>query len=412
MFVRSLAYGDREKLATDLKVGDIVERHMQEDDVVLFNRQPSLHKLSIMAHKAKVMPWRTFRFNECVCAPYNADFDGDEMNMHLPQTEEARAEALMLMGVHHNLITPKNGEPLVAATQDFLTAAYLLTQKNIFLDKEHFCMIAAYAGDGDEHIDVPMPTIVKPVQLWTGKQLAGLMIRPNKDGPLVNMECKEKNYCADLGKEYFCPKDGYVCFQNSELISGNLAKKTLGDGSKKGLVYTLVRDHGEAHAARVLNRLAKLCARWLGGHKGFSIGIDDVTPSAQLKVRKANLVHTANALATELISSLSNGTLERERGCTPEESLEQKVNHTLGEIRNKAGDFAMVNLAFHNAPRAMAECGSKGSALNVSQMIACVGQQNVSGARIQYGFPSNRTLPHFPKKSLTAPARGTSTHFW
>lgn len=65
----------------------------------------------------QVMSWRTFRFNECVCAPYNADFDGDEMNMHLPQTEEARAEALCLMGVVHNLVTPRNGEPVVAATQ-------------------------------------------------------------------------------------------------------------------------------------------------------------------------------------------------------------------------------------------------------------------------------------------------------
>jgi len=86
-------------MAQELKYGDIVERHLIDGDVVLFNRQPSLHKLSIMAHLAKVKPHRTFRFNECVCTPYNADFDGDEMNLHLPQTEEAKAEALVLMGV-------------------------------------------------------------------------------------------------------------------------------------------------------------------------------------------------------------------------------------------------------------------------------------------------------------------------
>lgn len=77
----------------------MVERHLHDNDVVLFNRQPSLHKLSIMAHRAKIHNHRTFRFNECVCNPYNADFDGDEMNLHLPQTEEAKAEALILMGV-------------------------------------------------------------------------------------------------------------------------------------------------------------------------------------------------------------------------------------------------------------------------------------------------------------------------
>ena len=116
-FAKSLAFGDRDRAAESLRIGDIVERHMQDGDVVLFNRQPSLHKLSIMSHQVKVFEWRTFRFNICVCAPYNADFDGDEMNMHLPQTEEARCEADLLMGVHQNISTPRNGEPLVAASQ-------------------------------------------------------------------------------------------------------------------------------------------------------------------------------------------------------------------------------------------------------------------------------------------------------
>ena len=90
---------------------------MMDEDIVLFNRQPSLHKLSIMCHRAKILPHRTFRFNECVCTPYNADFDGDEMNLHLPQTEEARAEAWILMGNKYNLVTPRNGELLIAAIQ-------------------------------------------------------------------------------------------------------------------------------------------------------------------------------------------------------------------------------------------------------------------------------------------------------
>ncbi|CRK17156.1 hypothetical protein BN1723_017525, partial [Verticillium longisporum] len=94
----SLKFGNRRQVARDLKVGDVVERHIEDNDIVLFNRQPSLHKLSIMSHLVKVRPWRTFRLNECVCTPYNADFDGDEMNLHVPQTEEARAEAINLMG--------------------------------------------------------------------------------------------------------------------------------------------------------------------------------------------------------------------------------------------------------------------------------------------------------------------------
>ena len=102
-----LKYGNRDNIAKYLRVGDTVERHMMDGDVVLFNRQPSLHRISIMCHRAKVLENRTFRFNECVCTPYNADFDGDEMNLHLPQTEEAKAEALILMGNKSNLVTPR-----------------------------------------------------------------------------------------------------------------------------------------------------------------------------------------------------------------------------------------------------------------------------------------------------------------
>lgn len=290
-FVKSLAFGDRERAAKNLRIGDVVERHMEDGDVVLFNRQPSLHKLSIMAHRVKVMEWKTFRFNICACAPYNADFDGDEMNLHLPQTEEARTEASLLMGIQNNLITPRNGEPLVAASQDFLSAAYLLTQRDRFFGREEFCQLVAYFGDADEQIDIPVPAILKPIPLWTGKQLFSMMLRPNKESKVfVNFETKEKNYASDLKRKHFCPNDGWVAFRNSELISGNIAKKTIGDGSKSGLLYILLRDCGQLEAARMLDRWAKLCSRFLGGHKGFSIGISDVTPSAQLREMKHDIL--------------------------------------------------------------------------------------------------------------------------
>jgi DNA-directed RNA polymerase II subunit RPB1 len=67
-----------------LEIGYVVERHLQDGDYVMFNRQPSLHKMSIMGHRVKVLPYSTFRMNLSVTTPYNADFDGDEMNMHVP----------------------------------------------------------------------------------------------------------------------------------------------------------------------------------------------------------------------------------------------------------------------------------------------------------------------------------------
>jgi len=288
-FVKSLAFGDREIAAQNLRIGDVVERHMENGDIVLFNRQPSLHKVSIMAHRVKVMDWKTFRFNTCVCAPYNADFDGDEMNMHLPQTEEARTEASLLMGVENNLITPRNGEPLVAASQDFLSASYLLTQKDQFFTREQFCHLVAYYGDAEEHIDVPPPTICKPIELWTGKQVFSMMLRPNLSSNIkVNFDTREKNYSSS--GEHFCPNDGWVAFRNSELISGAIAKKSIGDGSKTGLLYVLLRDFGSKEAARCMNRWAKFCGRFMGSHRGLSIGISDVTPSKELRDIKHDIL--------------------------------------------------------------------------------------------------------------------------
>ncbi|TYZ65031.1 hypothetical protein PybrP1_003004 [[Pythium] brassicae (nom. inval.)] len=402
-FTKNLLYGDRASLADELKVGDVVERHMEDGDVVLFNRQPSLHKMSIMAHRVKVMPWRTFRFNECVCSPYNADFDGDEMNMHLPQTEEARTEAITLMGVEQNLITPRNGEPLVAATQDFLTAAYLLTQKNVFFNREQFCQVVAMLGDALDHVELPPPAIVLPLRLWTGKQVISMLIQPNaRTNVLVNLELKERNYTDG---QVMCWKDGYVCFRNSELLCGNLGKKTLGDGSKHGLFYVLIRDHGPHEAARCMNRLAKLCARWLGNFKGFSIGIDDVTPSPELAAKQRTLVEDGYRAANAAIEDYRHGKLALKPGCNPIQSLESELNGLLGKLRETAGAECMRSLPFHNNPRIMAECGSKGSALNISQMMACVGQQSVGGKRVPEGFV-NRTLPHFLPHALHAAAKG------
>jgi DNA-directed RNA polymerase subunit A' len=89
----------QEVFLEELVPGYIVERHLMNGDPVLFNRQPSLHRQSIMVHKTRILPNKTLRLNLCVCSPYNADFDGDEMNLHVPQTEEARAEAKILLSV-------------------------------------------------------------------------------------------------------------------------------------------------------------------------------------------------------------------------------------------------------------------------------------------------------------------------
>ena len=398
-----LKYGDRRRVASELKFGDVVERHLHDGDVVLFNRQPSLHKMSIMAHRARIMPWRTLRFNECVCAPYNADFDGDEMNIHCPQTEEARAEAINLMGVHNNLCTPKNGEILVAATQDFLTASFLLTSRDQFLDRATVGLLVAYMGDALMAVDLPTPAIIAPVELWTGKQIFSMLIRPRaQDQVFVNLEVSEKNY-SKKGKS-MCPRDGYVCFQNSELICGQLGKATLGSGNKSGLFYVLNSEYGTEVTASAMNRVAKLSARWLGT-RGFSIGIDDVTPGARLRGQKEKSVSKGYTDCDERIAAYQKGTLTLQPGCNADQTLEAEVLGILSNVRETAGNVCIQELPKHNAPLIMALCGSKGSTINISQMVACVGQQAVGGSRPPDGF-AERSLPHFKRGERTPAAKG------
>ncbi|TID26245.1 hypothetical protein CANINC_002777 [Pichia inconspicua] len=404
---RNLRFGDRHKLAKNLQIGDVVERHIEDGDIVLFNRQPSLHRLSILSHFAKIRPWRTFRLNECVCTPYNADFDGDEMNLHVPQTEEARAEAMNLMGVKNNLLTPKSGEPIIAATQDFITGSYLISNKDSFFDKATLTQMLASMSDGSLEFDLPPPAIFKPVYMWTGKQIFSLLIRPNKDSKVViNLDAKCKTFVPPPKGQpnEMSPNDGYVIIRNSQVLSGVMDKSLLGDGKKHSVFYTILRDYGSIEAATAMNRMAKMCARFMG-NRGFSIGINDVTPKDDLKQKKERLVEIAYAKCDELIELYKTDKLETQPGCDEEQTLEAKIGGLLSKVREEVGEVCIRELEKSNAPLIMATCGSKGSTLNVSQMVAVVGQQIISGNRVPDGF-QDRSLPHFLKNSKTPQSKG------
>ncbi|TIB84727.1 beta and beta-prime subunits of DNA dependent RNA-polymerase [Wallemia mellicola] len=422
-FKRFLKFGNREEIANRLRIGDIVERHLRDRDLILFNRQPSLHRLSIMCHYVKVRPWRTLRLNECACNPYNADFDGDEMNMHVPQTEEARTEAQELMGVKHNMVTPRNGEPIIAAIQDFITAAYLLSKKDYLLDRQEFSQVVSYLDHANMHIDLPPPAILKPKRMWTGKQILSILMRPNKSSPvLVNLEAKNRtNHPPPKGMlPDMSSNDGYLVIRNSQIMCGHFDKATVGDGKKNSVFGVILRDYGPDEAVNAMNRLARVCARWLAS-VGFSLGISDVMPSMDLRKRKEVLVEEAYAHCNDLIEKAKYGKLENQPGCDQEQTLESLISGILSKVRDVVGASCMEELSRYNAPLIMATCGSKGllvikfkkeltngflgSVINVSQMVACVGQQIISGKRVPNGF-QDRSLPHFPKKAKDPPSKG------
>ena len=263
-------------------------------------------------------------------------------------------------------------------------------------------------GDADERVELPRPAILKPLELWTGKQLFSLMLRPTAASPLrVYLESRTKDYNVrrlDPEPEHMCPDDGFVCYHDSELISGVMEKSTLGGGSKSGLFAVLLRDHSAEASAQAMGRLAKLTSRFLMDH-GFSIGINDVQPTARLTVEKEKLLRRGYRHCSEKTEAFEAGKLQPSPGCTPEQTLESEMNGLLSKIRDDAGDICKKELHRLNAPLTMAKCGSKGSFINISQMIACVGQQSVGGRRMPNGFV-HRALPHFPRHSLEPAAKG------
>ena len=309
------------------------------------------------------------------------------------------------MGNKSNLVTPRNGELMIAATQDFLTGGYLLTQKDTFFDRGKVCQIISQILAGDEKtmkIDLPPPAIIKPVQLWSGKQIFSLMLRPNKKNKvLANLVTKGKSYTSG---EEFCINDSWVIIRNSELLAGSMDKSTLGSGSKNNIFYILLRDFGQDVSCTAMWRISRI-ASWYLMNRGFSIGIGDVTPNKDLLNKKEDLVRYGYEKCDTYIKQLEEGGLQSQAGHSEDETLEALILKELSAIREKAGTGAKAALNRFNAPLTMALCGSKGSFINISQMIACVGQQAINGKRIPNGF-EDRALPHFERHSKIPAAKG------
>ncbi|MEM1669123.1 MAG: DNA-directed RNA polymerase subunit A' [Candidatus Methanomethylicaceae archaeon] len=388
---------DRKAIADSLDVGYIVERHIRDGDIVLFNRQPSLHRMSIMAHKVKVLPYKTFRLNLCVCPPYNADFDGDEMNLHVPQSEEARAEALILMLVQEQILSPRYGGPIIGAIQDYITGAFLLTRKNTLLKREEAAQLLINAGYEGE---LPPPAIKEPEELWTGKQLVSLFLPKDFNFTGKANICNKCDYC----KKEECPYDAYVIVRNGVLISGVLDKKTIGAGQPESLLHRLVKDYGTDVAREFMDKAFKLFLAFIDG-KGFTIGIDEEELPSEAKERIRAIIEEAEQKTTKLVQIYNEGLLERLPGRTLEETLETKIMQVLEEAREKAGEIASQYLGENNSALIMARTGARGSLMNLAHMMACVGQQSIRGERINRGY-YNRTLPHFKPGDLGARAHG------
>jgi DNA-directed RNA polymerase subunit A' len=388
-----------ESVAETVQPGYIVERHLMDNDIVLFNRQPSLHRMSMMAHSVRVMPWKTFRLNLCVCPPYNADFDGDEMNLHVLQSDEARAEALILMKVQEHILSPRFGGPVIGAIHDHITGCFLLTHGDSkFTWSETLFMLSRV-----KHRPVPEPVDVDGAKYWTGKQLFSLVLPEDFRITFRSSICRKCNECM---KEK-CDLDAYVRIKNGELFCGTIDEKAIG-AFKGKIIDKLARDYGSEVGKNVIDNLTRLAIGAIMV-RGFTTGIDDEDIPEEARRQIEDVLQDAAKKVDDLVAAYREGILEQLPGRSLEETLEVEVMKVLGRARDEAGQIAGRHLGLENSAVIMARSGARGSMLNLSQMAGCIGQQAVRGERLSRGY-WNRTLPHFRKGDLGAQARGFVTN--
>jgi len=371
---------DRSIIADSLEAGYLVERHLLDGDIVLFNRQPSLHQMSIMGHHVRVLPGKTFRLHPSVCPPYNADFDGDEMNLHVPQSEESRAEALLLMRVQEQLISPRFGGPIIGALRDFITGAYLLTKDDTILSTQEFYN---YAMLGDYQGKLPEPKIKnKDGSFFTGKQLFSIFLPSDFN---FIMTSKWSKGTKKVEKD--------IVIKNGELVSGVIDKASIGAEEPESVLHRIAKDYGNEHAKKFLNSILIIIKQFITDY-GFSYGYSDLELSEKDREAILNDINETYNKVYDLTNQLNKKTLSPMRGMTREETAEALITYELAKARDRAGITANSNLSDDNAGKIMATTGARGSALNVGQMAGALGQQSRRGKRLHTGF-SNRTLSHF-----------------
>jgi DNA-directed RNA polymerase beta' subunit len=378
----SLKHVDVQKVANELEIGDIVHRHLLDDDPCLFNRQPTLHKMSMMTHRIKVLPFSTFRLNVTVCKPYNADFDGDEMNMHIPQSIQTQVELDKICAVRENIISPGNSKPSLEITQDTLVGAYLLTIKNIKLSKQMMNNYMMFMKNYNGQLPEP-EEYIKNVPYWSGKQLFSLIL------PNININQ----------------------LKNVEIIHGHVTKGYLNDeslgGNPAGLIKQIYNAYGTNECVNFLNNTQKLITRWMMDHS-FSISFGD---SILNKKQRSDVIEIANkyiAEIYELIKMAQHGTFANDLDDSLKFlKLEGDISNLLSKIDNECGEYITNFLKktnnFYIAGNKGA--GSKGKLQNLIQIMACVGPQLVWGTRIRNGF-TDRTLPHFYRNDIGPDAKG------
>lgn len=384
----SLRYVDRESL--ELSNGDIVHRHMIDGDMCLFNRQPSLHRPSMMGHVAKVMKiGDTFRMNVGDTKPYNADFDGDEMNLHFPQNVVAETELRHLAAVPYQIISAENNTPIIGIFQDSLLGSYRFTRKDTKMStRTAMNLLMSYS-----HVDVE--ALKDPRNEVTSFQVLSQII--------PKMSLKYKTSLFDDDVDNFETSNNVLEIKNGKLIRGQFDKSVLGS-STKSIIHRICNDYGNMACSNFNDDLQNIITEYMKT-SAFSVGISDLIANKKTQTDIVEVIEQQKQDVQKVIDKVHLGIFENNTAQNNMKEFETQVNNILNKATEISGNKGRKSLNANNRFVMIVASGSKGTALNISQMISCLGQQNVDAKRIPYGFDS-RTLPHYSKFDDSPTARG------
>jgi|694.fasta_scaffold00787_57 DNA-directed RNA polymerase beta' subunit len=381
MITINLKYAELAKIAKEIKYGDVVHRHLNNGDYVLFNRQPSLHKMSMMCHKVIIMPYQTFRLNVLDTPPYNADFDGDEMNLHCPQNIQTMSELKDLTAVPYLILTAKDGKPSIEVVQDTLVGSFRLTKDYTIVGDKQMANLQMCNSYFKGKLEKPSKDYT-----YTGRELFSEILPPS-------LFIEDKNKAGEK-----------VIINNSKLVSGNLDKIVF-HNITNGLIPVIYHDYGPIEIKKFLDNTQRLVCRWLLT-AGFSIGISDLVTDKNTDAELINKISEMKQSAYKKLEDMRKGDLENNSIVNNEEFIEREIISILNQTTNEVAKISLAKIDERtNRMFNMVKSGSKGKETNIAQIMACVGQQNVDGKRISYGF-TDRTLPHFTKYDDGPEARG------
>ena len=379
IFLGLMGATERAVLAETLEIGWTVERHLRDGDWVLFNRQPTLHKMNMQAFQVYGTDGLTFRLPLPDTRPFNADYDGDEMNLHVPQTVQAIAEAQELMAVPHNMISPSNTAAIIAPVQETLVAIFRLTSRGTVVTREAACQLAAQlqfdakaADFPDQPLElestgpmrIPPPAILKSPRgpRWTGKQLFSMLLPPStnclravRDGDVKDVACWTSN------------AEEIVLIHGGELICGRICKAMLG-GS--GLVHALWKDVSPWAAAKFVSDVQRVGNLW------------NQVDAPCIGVRDCILSDAAEAEIDALVAAAMGKADAVDATQFPADAKEIRTSAVLQDVLRAAGGIVLKTLDPESALAQVVISGSKGNVLNLAQIAGVVGQQSIGGRRV------------------------------